>query len=316
MFAGIDRSTAARYIRKYAELGHVEIAQSAGRKRKLSDQSIDELTEHALQNNFKTNRELQDHLIENNQTRVSENTISRYLRSKGVRSRIAAEKPMLTQEAKERRVEAALSNLLVSRGILRRTAFIDEFSIDTRMKRKTRVKRLSGGRYADRNIRHYELRNPKSVSFVCCFSYLGVGPIRMTSGRFNSERYLEFLQEAVIPFYHEQFDGDFYLLHDNARIHTARAVQEYLSSAQIRVLDHPPYSPDFNPIENLGNTLKKRVYDTLRAVSYRDHGFLSEIVENCWLELNNNIEHLKSLVDSLHTRYNQCITVNGDPTKY
>ena len=89
-------------MRQYSDTaqGHVAVEKSAGRKRKLSDEFIDQLTEHALEN-----RDLQNCIKEKCKTRVSKDTIFR--------------------------------------GILRRTAFIDEFSIDTRMKRKTRVKRLS-----------------------------------------------------------------------------------------------------------------------------------------------------------------------------
>jgi len=37
------------------------------------------------------------------------------------------------------------------------------------------------------------------------------------------------------------------LLHDNARLHTARATTEALKTLKFEVLSHPPYSPDLAP---------------------------------------------------------------------
>jgi len=37
------------------------------------------------------------------------------------------------------------------------------------------------------------------------------------------------------------------LLHDNARLHTARATTDALETLKFEVLSHPPYSPDLAP---------------------------------------------------------------------
>jgi len=41
--------------------------------------------------------------------------------------------------------------------------------------------------------------------------------------------------------------GSWFLLHDNALVHRAVAVQELLSRKQVCVLHHPPYFPDLSP---------------------------------------------------------------------
>jgi len=43
--------------------------------------------------------------------------------------------------------------------------------------------------------------------------------------------------------------GSWFLLHDNASVHQAVAVQEFLAWKQVCVLHHPPYSPDLSPCE-------------------------------------------------------------------
>ena len=43
--------------------------------------------------------------------------------------------------------------------------------------------------------------------------------------------------------------GSWFLLHDNAPVHWAVAVQEFLARKQVCVLHQPPYSPDLSPCD-------------------------------------------------------------------
>jgi len=43
--------------------------------------------------------------------------------------------------------------------------------------------------------------------------------------------------------------GSWSLLHDNAPVHPAIALQEFLARKQVCVLNHPPYSPDLSPCD-------------------------------------------------------------------
>ena len=47
---------------------------------------------------------------------------------------------------------------------------------------------------------------------------------------------------------------------DNAAIHNASITKKYLLQQNIRLLDHPACSPDFNPIENLWGLSVANVY--------------------------------------------------------
>ena len=40
-----------------------------------------------------------------------------------------------------------------------------------------------------------------------------------------------------------------WFLHDNAQVHRAVAIEEFLAQKQVCVLHHPPYSPDLSPCD-------------------------------------------------------------------
>ena len=40
-----------------------------------------------------------------------------------------------------------------------------------------------------------------------------------------------------------------HLLHDNASSHKYEAVKSFLASEKVKVLNHPPYSPDLSPCD-------------------------------------------------------------------
>ena len=58
--------------------------------------------------------------------------------------------------------------------------------------------------------------------------------------------------------------------HDNAPVHMALSVREFLATKQITVLEHPAYSPDLAPSDfflfpKLKEILKGRQFDDIRS---------------------------------------------------
>ena len=64
--------------------------------------------------------------------------------------------------------------------------------------------------------------------------------------------YLKLLEYLVLPVVQRINDtiSDAVFQQDNAPVHTASVVTEWFEQYNIQVDEHPPYSPDLNPIEH------------------------------------------------------------------
>ena len=87
------------------------------------------------------------------------------------------------------------------------------------------------------------------------------------------------------------------------RGHTLPTIQNFLADRDVRVITHPPYSPDLNPIEKVWSILKRKVMRT----SYSNLDDIIEKVteewENITLETINNLtgghcDHVKKVYEA------------------
>jgi transposase len=118
--------------------------------------------------------------------------------------------------------------------------FLDEFGANTKMQR-THGRAAPGERVVARVPHgHY-----KAISTIAALSGKGIVASASFDGGTTAARFVSFVRDDLVPVLRK---GQVVVL-DNLAAHNDRRVDALIASAGCTVLRLPPYSPDFNPIE-------------------------------------------------------------------
>ncbi|KAF1941396.1 hypothetical protein EJ02DRAFT_204689, partial [Clathrospora elynae] len=102
-------------------------------------------------------------------------------------------------------------------------------------------------------------------------------------------------------------------------VHTSKATKLYLECHGIWTIEHPPYSPDLNPIEHLWWALKRTLHlthpelDTIGS-SQEDWDRFCEALKEAWLAIPNTL--ICKLIYSMPRRLAAVEEAHGYQTKY
>ena len=134
--------------------------------------------------------------------------------------------------------------------------FLDEFGANTKMQR-THGRAAPGERVVARVPHgHY-----KAISAIAALSAGGIVASAGFDGGTTAARFVDFVRDQLVPVLRK---GQVVVL-DNLAAHNDRRVDALIESAGCTVARLPPYSPDFNPIENAIAKVKA----TLRRLAKR-----------------------------------------------
>jgi len=92
----------------------------------------------------------------------------------------------------------------------------------------------------------------KTTTFVAGLTTRGMVAPFVLDGPINRDAFETYLAKVLVP---ELRQGDIVIM-DNLSSHKGPNVREMIEAAGARLLYLPPYSPDFNPIENAFAKLK------------------------------------------------------------
>jgi hypothetical protein len=94
-----------------------------------------------------------------------------------------------------------------------------------------------------------------------CFCADGLGHAELYDGTLDAAWYQRLLSLNLVKSAHTFWPiGQWWYQQDNASPHTAGTTRAWFHNHGVDVIDFPPWSGDLNPIENLWNDLKRRVY--------------------------------------------------------
>ncbi|KAJ5260507.1 hypothetical protein N7478_012112 [Penicillium angulare] len=108
-------------------------------------------------------------------------------------------------------------------------------------------------------------------------------------------------------------------MQDNAPVHTAYVVRDWLRDQDFEVMVWPPHSPDLNPIENLWALLKAKIYELhaeLHTMLDNDDTleYLVACAQEAWSEIDLSI--LENLAITMPHRVKEIIDNKGWYTSY
>ena len=146
---------------------------------------------------------------------------------------------------------------------LDRFVFVDEFGATTQMQR-THGRAPRGVRVAA-NVPHGHW---KVLSTVAAMTTRGIVCSATYDGATDTDTFLAFVGEALVP----SLRPGQVVVTDNLAPHKHPRVRELIEGAGCRLLYLPPYSPDFNPIEQA----IAKVKGVLRSDACRDVALLYE----------------------------------------
>jgi len=146
--------------------------------------------------------------------------------------------------------------------------FIDETGANTKMARLHG--RAPRGQRLRAAIPHGHW---KTTTFVGALRLTGMTAPLVIDGPMNGEWFLAYSRQVLAPTLRP---GDVVIL-DNLPAHKGAAVREAIEATGARLLFLPPYSPDFNPIENAFAKLKT----LLRKAAARTVDQLWRVIGDC-----------------------------------
>ena len=126
--------------------------------------------------------------------------------------------------------------------------FVDESGANTKM---TRL----GGRapVGERLVTHVPHGHYQTSTLIAAVRLNGACAPWLFEGSMDGEMFLAWVRQGLVPTLQP---GDLVIM-DNLATHKVAGVREVIVSAGARLRYLPPYSPDFNPIENMWSKIKQ-----------------------------------------------------------
>ena len=304
---GISKNTVLLAKHKIAEYGSIVRKVGSGRPKISNDGQDLELINFLRVHPFETAIKAK----EETHFPGSANTARSRIRRSDIKSCCATNKIFLTEANKQRRVEFA-HEYIHEGNMWENVIFSDEKTFQSCNNGKIRVYRPCGTRYDERYTHKTHQSGRFSINVWGWISARGPEVCHIVQGRLNAQSYCNILNQVMIPSVGVVYGQDYIFQHDNAPIHKARTVQNYLEENHIRVLPWPSKSPDINPIENVWGKMVKFIYK--HNFQPRTQDELRLRIMEAWDQITQ--EYVRNLVLSMPRRLQALVENNGAITKY
>ena len=307
---GISSSTVHNIIKRFRESGEITACKRQGRKPTLNARDLRSLRRHCIKNRHQCVKDITTWAQEHFRKPLSVNTVRRYIRKCNLKLYYAKQKPFINTQ-KRRRLLWARAHLRWTDAKWKSVLWSDESTFQ-----------IVFGKCGRRVLRTKEekdhpdcygrkVQKPASVMVWGCVSASGMGNLHICEGTINAERYIQVLEQHMLPSKQRLFHGRPCLFQqDNAKPHSARLTTAWLRSKRVRVLDWPACSPDLSPIENVWRIMKRKI----RQRRPRTVEQLKLYIKQEWERIPPT--KLQQLVSSVPKRLLSVVKRKGDVTQW
>lgn len=310
----INRSHAAvkKIIDKYAKFGKLENQPKTGRPKRLNGTEIRSIVRCVRQNPTESAVKIAETMSESSNNKISASTIRRALHENGIHGRVPRKKPYISHVNQKKRLIFAKKYKNMDSSFWDNVLFSDESKFEIFGKKKpVKIWRSKNQEYEEKNIISTVKHGGGSVMVWGCMAASGVGNLVFIESTMNKLDYLNILQNNLHASVEKLgLESTWIFQQDNDPKHTSKVVKEWMLSHVPKQLDHPPQSPDLNPIEHLWEYLDRQI----RKRTIRNKSMLKSVLMDEWAKITSEVTG--NLVQSMPRRMIAVINAKGKQTKY
>lgn len=288
----------------------------AGRHSKVSDNTKRILARKFDSGKITSLREGQQLIQSLNGVQVHIKSVWNYISKEGLKGYVQQKKPDLSEKHMHARLQFAKDHVHWTVDEWKNVMFSDETIISRigSFGRKFYYKRPGNNSVQPHQVQSKKQGGGGKIMVWGCMTYYGVGDACWLPKKVNADTYVSVLDDYVLASrdWYRMNKRQFIFQHDNASIHTAAVVKEWIAKAKVAVMDWPPNSPDLNPIEYLWLYMKDKLYKYPEAPKNMDEFW--ERIQEIWTHIPG--DYLQHLYESMPRRIEEVCRNKGGHTKY
>jgi len=301
---GCRKQTVIDFLKRYKKTKSLANAPGQGRKRKLSRK--DERTIVKKAKKGKTAKKLAQELSPKIKGGIEETTIRRTLRKEGLRYLVVEKREMITEQQAQKRISYAKE---MKNQDWKYVLFTDEksFQVGSTVHKKWQDPK-------NREIVEVK-RHPAKVHAWAGIGYHFKTDLYIFEKNLDADLYCKILKSRLPPTHyydlHPHARGKWIFVQDNDPKHKSRKATDLLNKlAPDRIQNHPPNSPDLNPIEDTWSILDGK----LKQMTITNVHSLKKCLKKAWNDLN--VDEMRNSIDSMPARLKECLEQKGKRTHY